>query len=201
VFSISNSLKTLQNKQWIIATILIVFLVLTRFEYLPYLQDATWAVFFVLGFYLRSYFVFVIFILAVFCIDFTQIAARGGHQDFFLAPSYLFIIPAYFCLWFAGRTFAKYYSENLKGLMTFLLTAISGIILCQLISSGGYYWMSLNVIDLSFKDFVYRTFEYLPLALKINLQYLALFAILHLAIKKLHTLSGSESVVFIIIEP
>lgn len=185
MFSQFNPLTTFQSKQWLIATVLIILLVLTRVEYIPFLQDATWTVFFLLGFYLRNTFVFAIFILVVFIIDFTQIAARGGHQDFFLAPSYLFIIPAYFSLWFAGKTFAKNYSEDLKGLIVFLLCAISGIILCQLISSGGYYWMSLNVIDLSVKEFIYRTLEFLPLALKINLQYLVLSFILHLGIKKL----------------
>lgn len=165
---------------------MLVFLVLTRLEYLPYLQDATWTIFFLLGFYLRQYFVFAFFILAVFIIDFTQIAARGGHQDFFLAPSYLFIIPAYFSLWFAGRIVAKYYSEDVKGLIILFFTAVLGIVLCQLISSGGYYWMSLNVIDLNFREFIDRMLEFLPLALKINLQYLAIFTVLHLLATRLH---------------
>ena len=156
----------------------------TRLEFVPYLQDATWTIFFTLGFYIRSHHAFALFLITIIVIDFTQIAARGGHQDFYLAPSYLFILPAYFVLWFAGRFFAKSYSIDLKGIALFILTASTGIIMCHLISSGGYYWMSMNVIDLTLNEFIYRTLEYLPLALKINFLYLSIFVLIHLILSR-----------------
>lgn len=175
-----NPKNITKQNQGIIAGLLLVLMAITRAEYLSYLQDASWAIFFIVGFYIRSYAGLALFLLLAIVIDFAQIAMRGGHQDFFLAPSYLFIIPAYSALWFAGRFFANKYSENIKGLIVFFVSAVIGIIACHLISSGGYYWMSLKIIDLNFEEFTLRTLEYLPLALMINLMYLTVVAILHL---------------------
>ena len=147
---------------------------------IAFLPDATWAILFLIGFYLKSIWGFVLITIIAIAIDFTQIAARGGHQDFFLAPSYLFIIPAYFVLWLAGRYLSNHYSENFKGLLFFCLSVFISVVFCHLIASGGYYWMSLNVIELSTKEFISRTFDYLPLALKITFSYLSFTAIIHL---------------------
>jgi len=166
-------------KQWFIAGFLIIFMLVTRIDYIPPIPDASWAVIFLIGFYLRNRIGLALIILLALVIDFAQIAARGGHQDFFLAPSYFFIIPAYSALWFAGRSFASKYSENIKGLILFFLSATTGIIICHLVSSGGYYWMSLNIIELNTKDFIFRTLDFLPLALKINLIYLGIAAVIH----------------------
>jgi len=179
--------------QCLIIVVLLIFLTLSRISIIPYLEDASWAVFFLIGFYLRSYIGLPLMMIAAIAIDFAQIAIRGGHQDYYLSPSYFYIIPAYASLWFAGRFFASKYSENLKGLLIFFLSAIVGIIVCHLISSGGYYWMSMNFIELSFTEFITRTLEYLPLALKINLVYLSITAVMHLLVLKLISLKDQYS--------
>ncbi len=171
-------------KQWLITGILLFLMTISRTAWFPYLQDTSWAVFFLIGFYLRSFLGLPLIIISAMVIDFVQIAARGGHQDYFLSPSYFYIIPAYAALWFAGRFFAAKYSENVTGFLIFICSAILGIVICQLISSGGYYWISKNFIELSFNELVIRTLEYLPLALKINLFYLIIAAVIHLTFTK-----------------
>lgn len=175
-----------KNKQIIIAGLLLVIMLASRAEVIPYFQDASWAMLFALGFYIRPYFAIALFLIAIMGIDFAQIAARGGHQDYYLSPSYLFIIPAYFSLWWAGRFFSKRYSDDLKGLILFITCSVMGIIICHLISAAGYYWMSMKFINLSLDEFISRTLDFLPLALQVNLMYLSVIALLHLSFSKIH---------------
>ena len=190
-----NSYKPHQqsnNKQWLIAALLLAILVLTRGGFVAHIQDASWAVFFLVGFYLRNYLGLPILMLSAIAIDFAVIAARGGHQDYYLTPSYLFIIPAYSALWFAGRYVANKYSESLKGLLTFVAAAVVGIVACDLISSAGFYWMSAPVGELSISDFISRIVEFTPLSLKSTMLYLSIAAVTHMAFIQARKFTSSE---------
>jgi len=191
----SSSYKPHQQSntmQWLIAAFLLAILLLTRGGYVAHIQDASWAVFFLVGFYLRNYLGLPILMLSAIAIDFAVIAARGGHQDYYLAPSYLFIVPAYSALWFAGRFVANKYSESLKGLMTFVGAAVVGIVACDLISSGGFYWMSASVMELSIKEFLSRTIEFMPIYLKSTMLYLSIAAVTHVAFVQARKFTSSE---------
>lgn len=165
--------------QWLITSLLLIVMVVTRSNYLSHIYDASWAIFFLVGFYYRSYIGLPIILLVAIGIDFAVISARGGHQDYYLTPSYLFVIPAYFTLWFAGRKLAHNYSENLKGLFNFIGLAVISIVACNLISSGGFYWMSTNVIELSLSEIFYRTIEFIPGHLQSTMIYLIAAALIH----------------------
>lgn len=187
-----NPLKLTSTKQWLIAGFLFAVLLFTRAGFVPHAQDASWAVFFLVGFYLRSYLGLPALLLSAMVLDFGQIAAQGGHQDYYLAPSYLFIIPAYSTLWFAGRFFANKYSENIKGLLTFIASAVVGIIACDLISHGGFYWMSSIQVEVSMSDFISRSMDYMPISLKVNMLYLSLAAMTHLAFVQASKFSNTQ---------
>jgi len=181
----SNSYKPHQQTkytQWLIAGLLLAILVFTRGGFVSHIQDASWAVFFLVGFYLRNFLGLPLLMLSAIAIDFAVIAARGGHQDYYLTPSYLFVIPAYSALWFGGRYVAKKYSENLKGLMIFIAVALISIVACDLISSGGFYWMSTSQVELSMSDFVSHIISYLPSTLKTTLFYLSAAALIHMTV-------------------
>jgi len=191
----SSSYKPHQQSnttQWLIAAFLLAILLLTRGGYVTHVQDASWTVFFLVGFYLRNYLGLPVLMLSAIAIDFAMIAARGGHQDYYLTPSYLFIIPAYSALWLAGRFVANRYSESLKGLITFIGAAVLGIVACDLISSGGFYWMSASVVELSMSEFFSRVTEFLPLALKSTMLYLSVAAVLHMAFIQARKFTSSE---------
>lgn len=188
-----QSFQLAVNKQWLVGLLLLAIMLVTRAGYVPHIQDASWAAFFLMGFYLRSIIGLPILILSAIAIDFAMIAAQGGHQDYYLTPSYLFIIPAYSALWFAGRFVANKYSENIKGLLTFIVAAVLGIIACDLISSGGFYWLSSSQIELSRSEFFARTIEFLPVSLKVTMLYLSVAAVCHVAVIMLHKLGGSHN--------
>ena len=181
-----------KNTQWLIAAFLLGIMLLTRGGLVAHVQDASWAIFFLVGFYLRNYLGLPILMLSAIALDFAVIAARGGHQDYYLTPSYLFIIPAYSALWFAGRYVANKYSESLKGLMTFVGAAVVGIVACDVISSGGFYWMSASSVDVSLAEFTSRIVEFLPLSLKTTMLYLSIAAVVHMASMQARKFASSE---------
>lgn len=164
-----------------IVVFLLIVMAITRTGYISLIQDASWTVFFLVGFYLRSYIGLPIIILLAIIIDFSMIKAQGGHQDYYLSPSYLFIIPAYAALWFAGRFFANRYDESIKGLFMFITAAVIGNIACDLISSAGFFWMSAELVELEFTQFFERTVDFMPVYLKTTMLYLSIATIIHLS--------------------
>ena len=168
-----------QKKQWLIFVGLIALMLMTRSGLVSHIHDASWAVLFLVGFYLRHYLGLPLVILTAIGIDFAVIAARGGHQDYYLTPSYLFVIPAYSVLWFAGRAAANNYSETIKGFVTFICIAVIGIVACDLLSSGGFYLMSASIQGLSIGELVSRISQFTLISLQTTLLYLACAAIVH----------------------
>lgn len=147
---------------------------------LAYLPDASWAIFFIVGFYFSSFAVIALFLAQAFLIDYLALTQLGiGESCFTLA--YSFLLPAYLSLWFAGKWLAKRYSLNLSGFKNFALAAISGIIVCELISSGSYYFINVPGAA-SISEFMGRLALYLPFALMITMSYLLVALVAHLVI-------------------
>lgn len=147
---------------------------------LAYLPDASWAIFFIVGFYFSSFAVIALFLAQAFLIDYLVLTQLGVGQSCFTL-AYSFLLPAYLSLWFAGKWLSKRYSLNLSGFKNFALAAISGIIVCELISSGSYYFMNVPGTA-SIGEFMGRVAFYLPFALMITMSYLVVALVAHLVI-------------------
>jgi len=170
-----------RNQQWLIAGLLLFTMLLTRSHLISHIQDASWAVFFLVGFYLRNYLAFPLFWLAAFALDLTVIKATGSG-NFCFSLSYPFLIPAYAAMWFAGRWLVNHYSEDWYGAIRLIGAAILGIVVCQLISSGGFYWFSERFAEPSFSVFITREAKFLPMYLQSTLLYLSIATVIHLAV-------------------
>jgi hypothetical protein len=70
-----------------------------------HVPDASWAVFFVAGFYLRPLWTFPALLALAGVSDYVAITSFGV-SDFCMSPAYGFLLPAYGSLWFAGRWYA-----------------------------------------------------------------------------------------------
>ncbi len=97
------------------------------------LPDATWAIAFILGF-LLSPLLFAIVMIQAFVIDYL---AMGNHL---LNISYAALIPAYFALWFSGKWFRSQYEKHGFKLAQFALSFVGGVAVCELLSSGSFYF-------------------------------------------------------------
>ena len=170
-----------KNQTWLVAGILLLILIVTRAHFITHIQDASWAIFFMLGFYVRNVLGFQIFWLVAFAVDLISIEAKGG-ESYCFTVSYPFLIPAYASLWFAGRWFAGNYSENLKGFAYFVVAALVGITVCDIISSGGFYWFSGRFTDTNFSEFAGRIAQFLPMFMKTTVIYLAIAAVVHIIV-------------------
>lgn len=147
---------------------------------LTHLPDASWAIFFVVGFYFSSFAVIVLFLAQAFLIDYLVVTQLGIGQSCFTI-AYSFLLPAYLSLWFAGKWLSKRYALNLTGFKNFIFASVAGIITCELISSGSYYLVNVPGAA-SIGEFMSRQALYLPHALLNTMGYLFLALVAHLVI-------------------
>jgi len=185
-------MKTLTEKQtWLIGGLLLLIMVATRSHILlSHIQDASWAIFFILGFYISKQLGLPLFLAAAFIVDLLVIESKGG-ESYCFTVSYPFLIPAYASLWFAGRWFANHYSEDLRGLAYFVASAIIGIAACDIISSGGFYWFSGRFAEVNMAEFAHRIATFMPMFMKTTMMYLGIAAVIHLAVVQANKLSSS----------
>lgn len=144
-----------------------------HFASLSQLPDASWAIFFIVGFYFSSFAVIALFLAQGFLIDYLAFTQLG--------MAYPFLLPAYLSLWFAGGWLARHASLNITSFKNFLLASILGTIVCELISSGSYYFINAAG-QASLTEFTGRIVQYLPYALEITLGYLLVALVAHLVI-------------------
>ena len=86
-------------------------MVATRANHFAAIPDASWAVFFVGGFYLRHFtkWAFPLLMALAVVIDYVVITAQGINfwSHYCVSPGYWMLVPAYFSLWFGGMWLAK----------------------------------------------------------------------------------------------
>jgi hypothetical protein len=170
-----------QSHHMIIAPLLALVMLATRghHDFSPlHLPDASWAVFFLLGLYLPQRWLFTLFFLLAAGIDYVAIT-WGGVSSFCVTGAYLFLIPAYWALWFSARIHRPQSNLSFGDLIPVALYALGGTLVCELISSGGFYFFSGRFVDTSMAEFGERLMTYLPGSLKKQALYLGLAMLIH----------------------
>ncbi|MGZ8152968.1 MAG: hypothetical protein ACXW0Q_09600 [Methylovulum sp.] len=140
-------------KQWLhvqyLPVALIALMVLTRFHHFGdvlHLPDASLAVFFFAGFYRKK--LFFVFLLALAgLIDYAAIA--NGTSDWCVSPAYVFLIPTYAVMWFAGRYCSAMKSSQLTKYAASIGLLIVATSAAFAISNGSFYLFSGRYADLS----------------------------------------------------
>jgi len=184
------------KSQYIIGAVLLALMVITRGNLTAHLQDASWAIFFLVGFYLRDSSIvrlgFPLFFLAAFAIDLTVIDAQGGVHYCF-TPAYPFLIPAYASMWFAGKWLANNYKESISGLFKLVAAAAIGVTVCFLISNAGFYFFSEKFEAMSISHYVSSVAQYLPAYLKTTALYLGFAALIHVVLVQSNKLNSERA--------
>ena len=134
-----------------IFAILAVVMTATRVNHFAALPDASWAVFFIGGFYLGgsntaiSRFAFPLLLALAVLIDYIVISSSGISfwSHYCVSPAYWFLAPAYYALWIGGRLLRRFRvgigARDLAVLGAVLVAAAS---VSYLISNGSFYWLS-----------------------------------------------------------
>ena len=146
---------TANAQRAIILSLLVLLMAGTRLNHFAPVPDASWAVFFIGGFYLRNWtrWAFPLLMGLAVVVDWTVISNQGMSfwQHYCVSAAYWMLIPAYFAMWTGGMLLRRYYrSANLKSLGMLAATVIGSVALCHLIAQGSFYWISASVAEPTF---------------------------------------------------
>lgn len=174
---ITHSLRT----QIVLGITLVTLMAVTRghhFGALEYLPTASWAIFFLAGIYLSSRWVFPALLAEAALLDFAAIT-WGGVDSFCVSAAYGFLLPAYGMLWGAGRWYAGRHREGAATLLPLALSVSVGTALCELISSGGFYFFSGRFEQTNLIQFASRFVQYFPWSFSAVLFYTGIAGVIH----------------------
>lgn len=138
------NLKTSTEQRWTLLALALL-MGMTRFHHEGTafaLPDASLAVFFLGGLYLKSYRSFLLLLALGFAIDYIAITGFGV-SDYCISPAYVFMVPTYGVMWLGGLrfsrlTFTKWLSYG--GFLTVFLVATTS--LAFVLSNGSFFLFS-----------------------------------------------------------
>ncbi len=138
-----------------ILSLLVLLMAGTRINHFAPVPDASWAVFFIGGFYLRSWtrWAFPLLMGLAVVVDWAVISNQGINfwQHYCVSAAYWMLVPAYFAMWAGGMLLRRYYTgATLKSLGLLAASLIGSVALCHLIAQGSFYWISASVAEPSF---------------------------------------------------
>lgn len=152
---------------------------------LLHLPDASWAVFFLAGAYLRPLWVFPALSALAGVSDYVAIGWLGV-SDFCVSPAYGLLLPAYGTLWFAGRWYAGRHRYTLSTLVPLAGSVIIGAMVCEVLSGGGFYLFS-GRFEPSLAQFGNRLARYFPMSLASMVFYTVMASIVHMTFATLYS--------------
>lgn len=167
---------------------LVLLMFLSRFQPIEHfleIPDASWAVFFIGGFYLSAStrWAFPLLMLEAVLIDWFAVTFMGV-SNFCITPSYWFLIPTHAVMWFGGTWLHRRAGENTRGLLLLVASALVATTLAYALSNGGFYWFGGRYPDPNLAQYVERFFMYYGWFLLVPCAYIAAAAFVHLGVRR-----------------
>lgn len=163
--------------------VLALVMVSTRFKHFGdvlHMPDASMAVFFLGGLYLRRHWTFVVLVALAVVLDWVSVS-YAGVSNFCVTVAYSFLPLAYAVLWYAGR----WYAPRLRAGWLPLLGAFGvGLVAASLsfaISNGSFYWLGGRYAHPHMAEYVARLWQWGPLFVRTTLTYVAVGLVAHAA--------------------
>ena len=172
-----------------VLSVLVLLLAATRVNHFAAIPDASWAVFFIGGFYLRSWtrWAFPLLMGLAVVVDWTVISNQGMSfwQHYCVSAAYWMLIPAYFAMWTGGMLLRRYYrSASLKSLGMLAATVIGSVAFCHLIAQGSFYWISSSVAEPSLAGWWKNYTDWLLPYMRVAAMYVGAAAMLHVLLTR-----------------
>ncbi len=156
----------------------------TRINHFAPVPDASWAVFFLGGLYLRAWtrWAFPLLMALAVVIDWLVISAQGLQfwQHYCVSPGYVALVPAYLSLWTGGA-----WLQGLPKQATWIMLArgalvlVVSVALCHLIAQGAFYWSSRAVVDPSVAGWAKNYADWFAPYLRTAVLYVAAALLVH----------------------
>jgi hypothetical protein len=148
---------------------------------LSQLPGASWAVFFLAGVYLRPRWAFAALMAQAVVIDAIAVG-WAGVSDYCLTPAYGMLLPAYAGLWLAGRWYVARHALSLRSLVRLAAAVLAGAASCELLASGGFYFLSGRFAEPTLAEFGRRLAQYFPQDLQAMALWIGFAALVHVAL-------------------
>ena len=159
-------------------------MVATRFHHFGTainLPDASMALFFLGGLFLRKHWQFAAYLAMALVIDWVAIEVVGT-DDFCVTPAYSFLLPAYAVLWYGGRCYADRLQESVGSLAEAAGVGLLASVVSFAISNGAFYWLGgRHTAPLDLTGHWQSFAQWMPLFVRTTMTYivvaLALYAV------------------------
>ncbi|HFD12205.1 MAG TPA: hypothetical protein ENJ32_07030 [Crenotrichaceae bacterium] len=177
-------MSALKNPGWALTGLCLLMLA-TRFNHfgsVATLPDASLAVFFFGGIYLRKIKWFVILLLEAALIDFIAIE-YAGVSSYCISPAYVFLIPTYGVMWASGFFCTHLNLLSTRGFVQSTGLLITATTIAFLISNISFYLFSGRFSDLVLTDYFTRVAPYYSPYLLSTLVYSSLIVMIHFGLR------------------
>lgn len=178
----------------VFATLLLL-MVVTRFGHagsIGVLPDATWSVFFLAGFYLSRDWRWSPATLFVAAVGVDYLAIRYyGISNYCVTLAYWLIVPAYSLLWLGGVWLRRHYRRVPLDLLRLLASFVVSATLCFLVNHSAFYWLGDRIGKPSLAEWWSVFTEWYPYFLAVPGVYVALVALVHLALTQRSPAAGA----------
>ena len=162
----------------------------TRLNHFGAIPDASWAVFFIAGFYLRGSVRWAFPALMAIAVAVDYVVISGSGQDFWshycVSPGYWFLVPAHLSMWLGGSLLRRAYRPRSAVTLVLLLASVfASVAACHLFAQGGFYWLSDAVANPTVAGWARNYADWFLPYLRTAGIYVALAAVLHVALAPL----------------
>lgn len=143
------------------AVALMALMAATRFDHMGTavaLPDASLAVFFLAGLWLGGRYFFALLLMEAAAVDYWAIS-QMGVSDYCVSPAYAFLIPTYAAMWLAGQYCRNWQTLSLSHMALQLIALVTATSAAFLISNSSFYWLSANIQQPSWAQYV-ETFSH-----------------------------------------
>jgi len=161
------------NKQYLTISALAMLMALTRSDHFGSaitLPDASLAVFYLAGIFSCGIASLAVLLAEAALLDYIAIT-HWQVSDYCISPAYVFLIPTYAVMFFAGRWSAKYAALDVHDLSRQFAYLLASATVAFLISNGSFYLLSGKFPDLSVVQYAERVAKYFPAYMSSTLIY------------------------------
>jgi hypothetical protein len=190
-------LMTTSPQRAFVLTCLVLLMAATRVNHFAAIPDASWAVFFIGGFYLRSWtrWAFPLLMALAVLVDWIVIGSLGLDfwQHYCVSPGYWMLLPAYFAMWAGGMALGHgYQGAQWSTLAKASALVVAAVAVCHLFAQGGFYWTTRNVADPTVGGWLKNYADWFVTYLGTTTLYVGLAAALQLAVEQVGKLRQAQ---------
>jgi hypothetical protein len=186
-----TAMQTVSNRQAGIVTVLLALLMLlTRtghFGDAMHLPDASMAIFFLGGVYVRRHLALAALLVLAVAIDYAVIR-YAGIGNYCVTAACAFLPVAYAVLWYGGRRCA------MRGMLRYLLLVAAAVLasLSFLISNGSFYWLGGRVAHADIAGWTANAWQWGPRFVMVTMCYVGVVLAVHETIVRVRALRNTH---------